>query len=201
LFEFIFLTNAVDQKSAGFLRMRWPIWNGDQVDLVAAEQMPQYSLEQFDPNFIHEPHREFYEEVFSRISPEADYNLIAAKVAMQIRDMYRERVKVVEQGYKICQAKHCDVGSPDYEAWSTPSRDHRIGDTIDILSNLFNMVTDGSEIRDVLATVVLTLDDREYSVDDLRYVWLAGTYSSDPNDPPSRRWGVSLLHPGGRRFI
>lgn len=190
LFEFVFLSNDVDQNSAGFLRMRWPIFTGDQVDLVPAEQMPQYSLEQFDPAFIHQPRSAFYEEVFARINPDADYNLIAKKVAIQIRDMYRERVKVVEQGYKICQAKHCDKGSPDYEAWSTPSRDQRILETIDILNVLFNMVTDGSEIHEVLGTVILTLNDRDDSVNDLMDIWRAGSYSSDPNDSPERRWGA-----------
>lgn len=190
LFEFIFLEDTSASSGDGFVRMRWPIRTGDQVDLVPAEQMPHYSLEQFDPNFIQSPRTMFWQEVFYRLDPNADYNVIAVKVANELLDLFQERVKIVEDGFRVCGTQHCAPGSPAYEAWSTPSRDLRILQTISILNSILSMVTSSGDIHQVLATRVLNLNGRDWTVNDLIEIWNAGTFSSDPNDTPEKRWGL-----------
>jgi hypothetical protein len=190
LMEFLFLENSNAEDRSGFVRMRWPVWSGEQVDLVPAERMPNYSLEQFAADFIQPSRSAFWQEVFQRLSPHANYDRIALKVAKQIKDMFVARAAVVEQGYKVCHANPCAKNSPDYDAWSTPSRDERLLETIAIFDQLCGMIMPGWEVREVVHSVALTLNDREYTVSELMGTWRMEVYSSDPNDSPEARWGL-----------
>lgn len=190
LMEFLFLENGNSENSSGFLRMRWPVWTADQVDLVPAAQMPNYSREQYAADFVQYPHNNFWQEVFYRLDPRADYNRILLKIAKQLKDMFTARISVVEQGYKVCHATPCAKGSADFEAWSTPSRDERILETITIFDQITSLTMPGSDVREVLHQDVLNLNGNQYSVLDLMGSWRMQVYSSDPNDPPAVRWGL-----------
>lgn len=190
LMEFLFLEAATSEDSSGFVRMRWPVWNADVVDLAPAAQMPHYSLEQYASDFVKYPHNNFWQEVFFKLDPSADYNRILLKIAKQLKDMFTARISIVEQGYKVCHAAPCAKGSADFEAWSTPSRDERIFETISIFDQISSMTMPGSDVRAILHQTVLTLNGYDYSVRDLMGSWRMQVYSSDPNDPPSVRWGL-----------
>jgi hypothetical protein len=189
LMEFLFLENSSDESGSGFVRMRWPVWTADQVDLVSPELMPKYSREQFAADFIRSPRSLFWQEVFQRLNPNADYDRIALKIAKQIKDMFIARVAVVEQGYKVCHAQPCAKNSPEYNAWSTPSRDQRLLETIEIFDQICSMIIPSLEVRDVVHSAAFTMNNREYSVSELMGSWRLQIYSSDPNDPPEARWG------------
>lgn len=190
LMEFLFLETSTTENRSGFVRMRWPVWTADQVDLVPPEQMPNFSREQYAANFVRHPHNNFWQEVFYRLDPAADYNRILLKIAKQLKDMFLARITVVDQGYKVCSASPCAKGSADYEAWSTPSRDERIYETITIFDQITSLTMPGSDVRAVLHQQVLNLNGYDYTVLDLMGSWRMQVYSSDPNDPPSVRWGL-----------
>ncbi len=191
LMEFIFMVSANDPKAEAFLRMRWPKWDSSgQVDLVAPDQMPHYSLEQFAPDFIRSPRDSFWKEVFYRLNPRADYNRITLKVLQQIMDMFKARVQIVEDGYRICHATPCAAGTKAYDAWSTPSRDNRILESIYNYEILLSEVTSSADLRRLLGSTVLTMDGYDHTLSEFIQIWLATGYSSDPNDAPHRRWGL-----------
>lgn len=191
LFEYVFAGADSYPEGNGFTRMRWPIVSGADVSLVPSEQMPHYSLEQFEQDFVQSPRLYFWEEVFHRLNPNANFDLIARKTLRQVADSFKARIPVVEKGYEICSANPCLEGSLEYEAWSTPSRDARILAGIGVYENLMPYVTDWAAIREILYEPILELEGYHYSynLNELIGVWKEGRYSSNPNDEPRHRWG------------
>lgn len=190
MMEFVFFESIADPNGHAFLRMRWPKFDNGAPDLVAAEDMPHYSQEQFDPSFVRSPRESFWQEVFYRLNPRADFDRIAKKSLQQIYEAFHARIPVVEKGYEVCHANPCVEGTLEWEAWSTPTRDRRIGDTIDIFDKLSSFISDWSVVSGLLRTEVLRLNGWDHSLADIMNKWRAGIYSSDPNDQPEQRWGV-----------
>lgn len=190
LWSGVFLDEFADSRGVGFLHLRWPQWNNDVVSLVAPEQMPHYSVEEFDSNFVQSPRYAFWEEVFFRLNPNADFNRIAVKTLSQILAGFQARVKIVEDGYAACSAVHCAEGSHEYEMWSTPTRDGRLAGQTGIFDQLLGYATDYSQFKPLLDTVIVQIPN-QFPLD-LRQAlekWRYGEYSSDPNDSIGRRWG------------
>lgn len=190
LMEFVFFDNEVDENSRAFLRMRWPVYTSNGITLAQPQAMPKYSKEQFKPDFVQDGRDSFWREVFFRINPSADYDLIAQKTAQLIIDQFQARVPVVENGYRICSANRCQPGTSRYDAWSTPSRDHRIADTIQVFDSLSSLITSWTDIRRILRSPILNVSGLTYVGSDFVWRWRSGQYSSDPNDPPDARWGL-----------
>lgn len=191
LMEWAFFERSADPNSRALLRMRWPEFNNGHVTFQDPTTMPYYSNEQFSPSFIRDNRGSFWREVYYRLNPDADFDLIAQKTAQQIVDQFQTRVSVVENGYRECSATPCVPGTPRYEAWSTPSRDHRIAETIQIFDSLSSMITSWSRISAILRTRILEMGGWNYSAGDFMSKWRADSYSSDPNDPPANRWGLN----------
>lgn len=190
LAEYIFFNVEANPASSAFLRMRWPEMQNGVPSLKDPGTMPYFSAEQFDTNFIRAPRSQFWEEVFFRINPTADFDLIGQKTALQVADLLKARVPIVEDGYKVCGAKHCLPGSADWEAWSTPSRDDRIRATIFTLQNLYRHIQDWDPINTIMKLPVLTQGAYTFDVGQLMTAFGADMPSSDPNDDPQVRWGV-----------
>lgn len=190
LFEFVFTVNTADSRGSGFTRMRWPKEVGAAVSLVPAEEMPYYSREQFDYDFVKDPRYAFWEEVFYRLNPNADFDLIAKATLRQISDAFKARIPVVEKGYEVCSKEPCAIGSLNYELWSTPTRDARILTNISVYDGLMTYVDDWAPIRAILNETILKMGWNSLSLRDLINVWKDDRYSSDPNDTPETRWGL-----------
>lgn len=189
--EWIFFEKTVDQKSAGLLRMRWPKQTVQGPSLTELKEMPHYSLEQFSYNFVQSPRRWFWQEVFHRLNPSANYNKIAVKMTQQLSEQFKTRLTIVSEGYKVCSATPCRKGTAEYEAWSTPSRDYRIANWVSAYDSL-NPVK-SPELKKALETPIFVYNRRTYLTTDLMSKWRIGFYTSDPNHHPARRWGLSLF--------
>jgi hypothetical protein len=190
LFEYVFFDRESHAPDWGFMRMRWPVWVDDVVSLVAPQDMPFYSEEQFDRRFIRGPRTEFWEEVFYRLNPQADLDVLLERSLVQVRDLFLARIPVVEKGWEICSQTPCFEGSLEWEAWSTPSRDQRIANSIGVFAALLDQVGGSIQIYSMLHSTVLTLDRNDYDLTDLIEVWDEKAYSSNPNDEIGVRWGV-----------
>lgn len=187
----IFFEQSADRKGVAFQRMRWPQWRGDKVSLVDKQQMPDYSEEQFEENFVGAPRTAFWEEVFFRLNPQFDFKIALRKGLEQLEGMFLDRAKIVEDGYAVCQGGKCPQGSALFEDWSTPARDGRISATINTLSMLQWRAGLGSgDLEPILSKVVLRQDGLEFTLAQLRDTWGYQWYSSDPNLDPLVRWGV-----------
>lgn len=190
LWAAVFLETESDAGGNGFVHMRWPQWAGEVVSLVPAAQMPNYSLEQFAANFIRPPRTAFWQEVFYRLNPRANFEKIALKTLQQILDSFHTRVVVVEKGWAVCSVTPCLKGSKEWELWSTPSRDGRLMGNINVFDELMVQIGDYSKFTSLLAKKVVTVEGQTLNLSETIGIWQNGLYSSDPNDPPPVRWGI-----------
>jgi hypothetical protein len=189
LMEWAFFEQNADPNSRALMRMRWPRWNGGIITFTDPRAMPYYSEEQFSPAFIDSNRGTFWREVYYRLNPQADFDLIAQKTVQQIVDQLKARVPVVENGYRDCSLNPCAPGTRRYETWSTPSRDHRIGETVKIFDSLSSMINSWTVVGRIMRQPILLLNGNQYDGSDLMSVWRMETFSSDPNDTPAARWG------------
>jgi hypothetical protein len=190
MMEWAFFETYADIDSRGFVRMRWPVFQNGKVSFVAPNAMPYFSNEQFGANFISGGRDTFWREVYYRLNPRADFDLIAQKVVQQVVDQFKSRVPVVDRGYQECSLSPCLPGTLRYDAWSTPSRDHRIGETIAIFDSLSSMITSWSAVGRIMRTPILVWDGYQYNGADFMSKWRAVQFTSDPNDTPPVRWGI-----------
>lgn len=184
-------------KSA-FLRILWPQINGGTYSLAKPESMPGYSLEQFEPGFIREGRQNLMLEILLRLKPHLRVVGLFDSGYKNLKEMFKARVPLVEEGYRQCSTQSCPPESALYDAWSTPSRDRKILEIIRQLDMLFWLPFSDTEKREVLEmmereknTVVVSHGGLDYTLKMLDFIWKQGMFSSDPNDGPELRWGGS----------
>lgn len=193
MMEWVFFEQSAEPDNRALVRMRWPVFANDTVTFTPARSMPFYSQEQFSPDFIHENRGTFWREVYYRLNPRANFDLIAQKTAQQIVDQFKARAPVVDNGYRECSLSPCRPNTLRYDAWSTPSRDHRIAETIVIFDSLSSMINSWTKIRQTLYTPVAEIEGSSYTGNDFISKWRSQSYSSDPNETPRTRWGLGFF--------
>lgn len=177
----------------GLFRFLWPVRGGQGWVLQDPTRMPLYSLEQYDPNFSN-GYDNFTDALIARVVPHFSFDARAALRAHtdDLWNRLQARVKVVTDGYAHCSQSPCVEGTPDWEAWSTPSRDaaiqRMVGSVEGIYGNSACTYQCQSEL-DSRRSGVLTQLDRAYTLGDAITAWDQATFSSDPNDTINRRWG------------
>ncbi|MBS1969684.1 MAG: hypothetical protein JSU04_05230 [Bdellovibrionales bacterium] len=182
----------------GFLRILWPKVKNGTYALEKPENMPGYSLEQYAPDFITEKDRPNFLEVLLRLKPNLNFVTLVKSGYDDLKDMFKNRVGIVEEGYSHCPNRSCASDGQLYDDWSTPSRDKHITETIQQLE-IFDYSPLPEKIRkDVQAaaalardSVALSLDGDDYKLKTLIFAWKNKMFSSDPNDEPGMRWGMA----------
>ena len=179
----------------GILRHRWTRLTDDSAYLVPAEQMPGYSLEQYQPEFFRHGTLDFSAEVALRIQDSVDPVEGLRSVFKNLNQAIDERKSVVEKGYAVCFAHDCSPGTQNYEDWSTPSRDARLGQYFDQIANLLASFhgDDLARAKKLLTKErkkkLVKLGGKKRRYDEIAALWKAKKFSSDPRDPPAKRWG------------
>ncbi|MFN7727936.1 MAG: hypothetical protein ACK5P7_02140 [Bdellovibrio sp.] len=180
------------ENKGGLLRLRWPLFSGSSVTMTKPAEMPYFSKEQYAPDFLRKKNFPYNQEVYLRLNPSLDFKKVAEEAYQSMQTMFRDRIKIVDDGSQYCVKNGCPPGSAAYENWSTPSRDVRISTLNDqvqmILQSLPVGVFDKSPL---LNDDFIEIQGQTYSLGLLLATWKASTYSSDPNDKPEKRWGVS----------
>lgn len=190
LAEHVFFDKEARAPDWGFMRMRWPVWIDDTVQLVPSTSMPFYSEEQYDRRFVRSPRTDFWEEVFYRLNPQANLSLLTERSLVQVRDMFVARIPVVEKGWEVCRQSPCLEGTAEWEAWSTPSRDQRIMNSIGVFAALYDRTGSSNAIYRLLHTKTFSYQRQNYNLFELIRIWDKKSYSSNPNDTIRRRWGI-----------
>lgn len=181
------------------LRMLWPTLapTGEPNGLVAADAMPGYSLEQFEPNFMRNEENGFAIEVYLRLNPALNFENVLMATLEAVKALYQARVQIVVDGYAACGVNACAPDSGEYDLWSTPSRDGRINDQFAQVERV-TYVLPASERETVMARYETALNEKfltvlgkPVSLKELREVWKKKFYSSNPNHPVAERWAVT----------
>lgn len=203
LYESMFYQSSQPQKSpygnVGFVRFRWPKSSGASA-LVDAKKMPYYSEEQYDPDFVqpvsdeNPEYKDFSITVFRKLNPDFNPSLRITEGLAEIDQMVAARKDVIIEGYAVCKAG-CKEGSADYENWSTPSRDKRIKELLHDLemyqSALYAIPDVSKSWEDALTKNIVELDGENYVLSHLKWTFQNSFFSSDPNQTPEIRWGLS----------
>jgi hypothetical protein len=178
----------------GIFRFRWPVSVNGKRDLLASASMPWYSLEQYDPHFS-DGFNTFTDAVIKKAVPNFNFD---AKLALraQTADLTQKllaRVKIVQDGYDVCSKIRCMEGTPEWEAWSTPSRDAAAARMIAAAEMIYSDHQCNSACRRELDShrndKLLSLGG-SYTLGNALQAWDNQQYSSDPNDSLNARWGL-----------
>lgn len=177
-----------------FLRFRWPQKTSTGWSLIPAAKMPYYSLEQFSEDITKEG-PSFFVVAFKRIAPNFNpLNLIEENLN-SIFSQFENRVRIVEEGFKYCQSHDCSPGTAGDEDWSTPSRDQRIRDTFEAMSqaiDLFMEMTEDGEfpqkIADQMKNYQLFIQGETYGFVPLYVSSMIELMNSDPRVSIGERW-------------
>jgi hypothetical protein len=174
----------------GLLRFRWPVYSGDRWTYLPPEKHPFYSVEQYSPGFRHAGEL-FDEAVTRRIDPTPyDPAYIAGKRIDSLYRNIKERVPLVQDGYRHCRRARCTEDSYLWEMYSTPARDEMIAYEIEHLLKVIKAHgLDAGAIKKTMERMVIPIDDGQtvtlnYVVQN--YHWL----SHDPGDSIEARWGL-----------
>lgn len=190
-----FGANPVKGKDE-MLKNRWPIKNGDKWELIPAEKMPHYSLEQFDPNFPGQK-KVFTLAVYDRIVPGFDPLKLIVEGIDQLLVRFAARDKIVNEGYAHCSKKSCPEGTKDWEDWSTPLRDQQLFDTFNSLEKIALIVSELDQTakqiwNEGMNLKFVSIQDVRATLKQILFVWRFKLYNSDPNIPPAQRWSIGF---------
>jgi hypothetical protein len=178
----------------GIFRFRWPVSVNGKRQLQAAERMPWYSLDQYDPHFS-DGFNTFTDAVIKRVVPHFTFNAQAALRAQtaDITQKLLARVKIVQDGFNVCSQNRCVEGTSDWEAWSTPSRDASAARMISAAQGIYDDDRCNYRCRQELdshrSDAILQLGGA-YTLGNAWQVWTDTQFSSDPNDSINARWGL-----------
>lgn len=195
------LTRPVYDES-GFQRPRWIKKFDGRWVMVAAQEMPWYSVEQYSEDFAPEANL-FAPTVYQRLSGKpADPEVWLQGLINNLDRMIYDRIYIVNQGFKACYPNLCPQGSDNYEVHSTPSRDRRLLETIHKI-DYFISSNPGIDLEsqwqfaqnnwfyrvdhsDQMGSFLLSLAD-------VVKIWKNNRNSFDPNLSIEARWGVTNL--------
>jgi hypothetical protein len=114
------------ENKGGLLRLRWPLFSGSSVTMKKPADMPYFSKEQYSPDFLRKKNFPYNQEVYLRLNPSLDFKKVAEEAYQSMQTMFRDRIKIVEEGYQYCAKNGCPAGSAAYEDWSTGPNDFAI---------------------------------------------------------------------------
>lgn len=189
-----------EKGKSAFLRFRWPAKStSGQTYLVPPKNHPGFSEEQFSPDF-NQSEFSMLLPVYRKLVPSFSLSGAVAHNFQDIESSTLERIDVVSKGWQACQPPNdCQEGSDLYESWSTPSRDQRLKDRLNLTRDFeFAALTNGnkSELLEIQALKKEFLS-KTISIPDLgkisfkRIEWNLNRqlFSSNPRVSPAGRWG------------
>lgn len=175
---------------SGLLKFRWPVFENGEWKYLPVEKHPFYSEEQYAPGFS-DGSADFIEAVSRRIDP-VTYSPSekVTRVLETITRLLRERVSMVQEGYKACHHGGCPEGSEMWEVYNTRGRDGMLLSLMDHLSRIVQSNRlDHEKVKGVMQAIPITITkDRSVTVDDLTQncLW----FSPHPEDSIEARWGL-----------
>jgi hypothetical protein len=179
-----------EKQIPGYVHFRWPELNSGVWQLRAPQQMPGYSLEQYQAQ---ETYGDGYLAfVYKNLGLDANGEKLASAMAYDLISSLGHREYDVAEGYYACAIEKCDPADPIYDEYSTPSRDHRIKKSIEIFQNLLSTIDSSSAAYKKITAKLKqefifgkTYYDYAFNVNSI-----IDNISSNPNDDLSTRWGI-----------
>jgi hypothetical protein len=177
----------------GFFRFRWARKTAAGWEVVPADQMPGYSLEQFTPAFL-DGYDSLNQAVLARVMTgwKPNYAHAMRMYVEEIKDKLNARRRIVEDGFAFCLSGDCTPGTKAWDVWSTPARDAAVAGLASTATNMYVQPGCDRACKSQLEThkkdEVLSVDGRSVRLWDVMWKIIRKKCSSDPRDPIARRW-------------
>jgi hypothetical protein len=189
--RYFFSTRPEAKAGSGIVKFRWPVFDGGEWKYLPAKEHPFYSVEQYAPGFC-EGHADFIEAVAKKMDLTNDPPVEKLDKAMGTIVRYlKERIPIVQEGYRQCGNGGCPEGSEWWEIHQTRSRDETLMTMMDhldriIASNRF----DREAVKKKMESIPVAIsEDRSITFFQVyqNHPWL----SSRPEDSIETRWGLN----------
>jgi hypothetical protein len=194
--EMMIDAEATAETFGGFIRFRWPQKINGKWELVAKENMPFFSREQYTEEFLRD-HGHFTLAVIDRLGIDFIPKRIIDRAIDGIHEALSQRLSIVKTGYEYCSQNNCSEGTQAYENHSTPSRDKRLLEqfeglffTAEALSVLDSSLFDHLERE--LNERIFSVDNKSFSLMHWRDIFKNYYFSFHPEDTIEERWAISL---------
>ncbi len=188
--RYLFAAKPDFKAGSGLVKFRWPVFENGNWRYLPAKEHPFYSEEQYHPAFNQE-HIDFVEAVASRIDPKHYHpEEKFSRVLETFHHFLKERVSLVLKGFQQCQNGGCQIGSEEWERYTTYGRDGMILSFIDHLSHIIGSNhLDLAKVKKRIETISIPIsENRSISLDEINrnHPW----FSHHPGDSIEARWGL-----------
>lgn len=212
LYEEIMLNESITSKEyGGLFRMRWPVLVDNKWELIAKEDMPLYSTEQYEDEFLGDE-TNFTIALINRLGIDFNPKKMIEQSVQTLKNSLIQRIQVVKNGFEFCKENSCEEGSFNYEEYSTPTRDNRINELFKSSEKLSRKLKKFYPNLDKLFLKLLgdtnvKIEGYEKNLLDYRDLLDNALMSTHPDDSISERWGLtnesklSWLEKNFKRFV
>lgn len=175
------------------MAFRWPVRSQNRWILNSKTNDYRYSTEQFSTT-LPPRYYSFIHYVLENTNPNYEPRNLVATGIQDVTGYINLRIKIVNDGYNYCSRHSCPRGSSAYDDWSTPNRDRNMRmkflETENLLKT-FDPVYPGliAHWNSSLAEEKVRIQGVDVTLERIRYLFLNGLVSSDPNDSINKRWG------------
>ena len=188
--RYFFSGKPESKARSGIVKFRWPVSENGEWKYLSADEHPFCSEEQYTPMF-HKGYADFVEAVGRRIDP-TNYPSMEKmdRIMGTVTRLLRERVPIVQEGYRQCRNGGCPEASELWEIHSTPGRDEMIVSLMNHLSQIIESDhLDKRMIKEMMEAVRIDIsENRSVTLYQLyqNHLW----FSPHPEDSIEARWGL-----------
>lgn len=185
----------------GFMKFRWAVRSGNEVNFVSSEKMPGYSLEQYELGASAD--QDFDDYIATRFIGHPLDGLQKLKVfASHLAERIENRVPVVKEGFRACGGGKClNQEASSFYNHSTYSRD---GEILFLIQGVFELIYASRNyvIDDQMAGQMTTLwsqlqsditfdiAGQKMNLGQVVQNFNLNKISADPNQTIEMRWGL-----------
>lgn len=180
-------------ERGGFLKMRWAEKRDGVWRLRPGEEMPHYSLMQYQRGFMR-GYGSFSEAVLGHMGITLDPGSYLEEKINEFDSAISTRIKVVEDGYAFCTANDCSPDTDGWEIWGTLHRDERLSTAADDILSICDKYYNDDRVRRIYRNRIRystwMVDGQEIDYEVLMQNARDRRLSPDPRDSVRRRWGL-----------
>ena len=182
------------RADGGFLRMRWLEKTAKGWAFADENKHPDYSIEQYSPAFMSGTSN-FSNAVRSHLSGHASQSNPYSELIAGMETLWGKiepRLKLVQEGYSVCQVSDCRPGTRNWDQYSTPGRDSHIKEMIRYVQGIVRDNPRDGQIASAYSQFAgyrMDVADRSTTLGELMDNFLKGRTSGDPRVSVARRWG------------
>lgn len=178
---------------------RWPRFEKNRWKLTSANEMPGYSLEQFEKREEFNDEKLFELWVLSKLDLADFASARLVREIQTVQDSLKFRLRITANGSTICGFVPCDINGSDYDSYSTQSRDARLRqaqndlfNTIESLGGMNSRVVKDAIKKAKINSELIKNYPLKYK-DIIFSTEIMNALDADANKTFAERWGIKSI--------